>query len=206
MAWTMQVSCSQRVRCRRSVASRTAGLILAAGAGTRFGQPKAPVMIDGQRLVDRAVDVLHGAGCDPVLVVLGAWVGEVPGAATVVNEGWATGMASSLRVGLAELTERTEIDRVMVTLVDLPGLTVAAAQRVATSASPLVTAVYQGRPGHPVAFDRSQWSAVSDSVSGDQGARRYLETHSDQVDQIEVGDIASAEDIDEPPMRLRARS
>ncbi|MFM8895280.1 MAG: NTP transferase domain-containing protein, partial [Actinomycetales bacterium] len=49
-----------------------AGLVLAAGSGSRFGQPKAGVLIDGERLVDRAVRILSQAGADPVLVVLGA--------------------------------------------------------------------------------------------------------------------------------------
>ena len=49
-----------------------AGLVLAAGAGRRYGGPKALVEYDGQRLVDRAVWTLRAGGADPVLVVLGA--------------------------------------------------------------------------------------------------------------------------------------
>ena len=64
----------------------TAGLVLAAGEGRRFGGPKAPYVLDGVRLVDRAVALLRDAGCDPVLVVLGAWIDDVPDAVVVVNE------------------------------------------------------------------------------------------------------------------------
>ena len=71
---------------RGDAVTRTAGLVLAAGEGRRFGGPKAPYVLDGERLVDRAVRVLREAGCDPVVVVLGAWVGEVPGAEVVGNE------------------------------------------------------------------------------------------------------------------------
>jgi nicotine blue oxidoreductase len=53
----------------------TAGLVLAAGEGKRFGGPKAPYVHNGERLVDRAVSVLANAGCNPVFVVLGAWLG-----------------------------------------------------------------------------------------------------------------------------------
>ena len=88
-----------------------AGLVLAAGEGRRFGGPKAPVVIDGERLVDRAVRVLREGGCEPVYVVLGAWVGEVPGAIVVVNPDWAEGMGSSLRAGLGAM----DADRVVVT-------------------------------------------------------------------------------------------
>ena len=100
-----------------------AGLVLAAGSGTRYGQPKAPVVIDGERLVDRAARLLREAGCDPVVVVLGAWVGDVPDAEVALNADWAEGMGSSLRVGLTALEKRAEVDRAVITLVDLPGLT-----------------------------------------------------------------------------------
>src|SRR5262249_17823635 len=101
-------------RRRRALSSaRTAGLVLAAGEGRRCGGPKAPVAVDGTRLVDRAVDLLRTAGCDPVVVILGAWVGDVPGATVVVNESWPEGMGSSLRTGLAAC-EPLPVDRVLV--------------------------------------------------------------------------------------------
>ena len=109
---------------------RTAGLVLAAGEGRRFGGPKAPYVLDGERLVDRAVRTLHDAACDPVLVVLGAWVGDVPGAEIILNPDWSSGMGSSLRIGLEALTEHADVGRVVVTLVDLPGLTSAAVRRL----------------------------------------------------------------------------
>ena len=59
---------------------RRVGLVLAAGAGRRLGGPKARVVVAGERLVDRAVRVLREGGLRSRLVVLGAWVGEVPGA------------------------------------------------------------------------------------------------------------------------------
>ena len=51
---------------------RVAGLVLAAGEGRRLGGPKALLVIDGERLVDRTVRVLYDAGCTPVYVVAGA--------------------------------------------------------------------------------------------------------------------------------------
>ncbi len=108
----------------------TAGLVLAAGEGRRFGGPKAPYVVDGERLVDRAVRVLREASCDPVVVVLGAWVGEVPEADVVVNDDWGTGMGSSLRRGLEHVATLEGVDDVVVTLVDLPGLTAEAVRRI----------------------------------------------------------------------------
>ena len=183
-----------------------AGLVLAAGEGRRFGGPKAPYLLDGERLVDRAVRVLRQAGCDPVVVVLGAWVGDVPGADVVVNEHWRSGMGSSLRCGLEHLgaagdREDDSADRVLVTLVDLPGLTSEAVGRVAAveSTDPrevLASATYDGVRGHPVLFGRSHWDGVIASATGDRGARAYLAGRA--VRLVEVGDVATGEDLDSP--------
>ena len=52
--------------------------MLAAGTGARYGQPKTAAVVGGERLVDRAVRCLSDGGCEFVLVVLGAWVQDVP--------------------------------------------------------------------------------------------------------------------------------
>lgn len=174
-----------------------AGLVLAAGAGTRFGQPKAPVVIDGERLVDRAVRVLAEGGCSPVLVVLGAWVGQVDGADVLVNDAWPEGMGSSLRAGLEELAQSSDADAVVISLVDLPGLTPAAVQRVVDCPADLAVATYDGERGHPVRIARRLWSEAIAVAQGDEGARRLLRAH-DDVALVEVGDVASGYDVDVP--------
>lgn len=174
-----------------------AGLVLAAGAGRRYGQPKAPVVVDGERLVDRAVRVLAEGGCDPVLVVLGAWVGHVEGADVVVNDAWPEGMGSSLRTGLQALAQGFEADAVVVTLVDLPGLTAAAVRRLVDCPSELAVATYAGERGHPVRIGRAHWTDVMRVAQGDEGARRMLRGRDDVV-TVEVGDVAAGYDIDVP--------
>ena len=176
--------------------STTAGLVLAAGAGTRYGQPKAPVVIDGERLVDRAVRILSEAGCFPIAVVLGAWIGEVPGAVIVENPDWASGMGSSLREGL-QWVSSTDADSVIVTLVDLPGLTPQAVSRIAETPSTLVSATFDGERGHPVKFGRVHWEALIASTSGDVGARDYLRGRDDLV-LVELSDLADGQDLDTP--------
>ncbi|MFM9135044.1 MAG: NTP transferase domain-containing protein [bacterium] len=174
---------------------RTLGLVLAAGEGRRFGGPKAPALVGGQRLVDRAVRVLADGGCDPVVVVLGAWIGEVPGAEIVVNEAWAEGMGSTLRAGLEALAGRPDggaDDRVVVTLVDLPGLTPDAVRRIVDSPARLAAAAYDGERGHPVLLGAEHWPGVAGSARGDSGARDYLRAHRDAVV------LADGSDLDEP--------
>ncbi len=175
----------------------TVGLVLAAGAGTRFGRPKAPVVVRGERLVDHAVSCLRDGGCDRVVVVLGAWVGDVPGADVVVNPDWEQGMGSSLRAGLSSIRTDPHATRALVSLVDLPGLTAAAVRRVLATPGELVVATYAGQRGHPILFDRRHWDAVIEAAHGDEGARRFLHGREDLA-WVEVGDVASGHDVDVP--------
>ncbi len=176
----------------------TAGLVLAAGAGVRFGGPKAPAVINGERLVDRAVRVLREGGCEPVIVVLGAWVGDVPNADAVIeNTEWREGMGSSLRAGLSAVEANPDVDAVIVTLVDLPGLTAAAVQRVASAPEGIALATYGGERGHPVRLPCEHWAAVRAVARGDAGARDFLRGR-DDITLIEVGDVASGDDLDTP--------
>jgi molybdenum cofactor cytidylyltransferase/nicotine blue oxidoreductase len=185
----------------------TAGLVLAAGEGRRFGGPKAPYVLDGERLVDRAVRLLRTASCDPVVVVLGAWVGDVPDADVVLNDQWRSGMGSSLCRGLEHLGDAADdpgqaADRVVVTLVDLPGLTVEAVQRLTAlehedPREALASATYDGVRGHPVLLGRAHWAGIAATATGDRGARVYLADHA--VTLVEVADVATGDDLDHPP-------
>ncbi|WP_326569256.1 nucleotidyltransferase family protein [Amycolatopsis rhabdoformis] len=93
---------------RAATPPRVAGLLLAAGAGRRFGGPKALVELDGEPLVRRALRTLTDAGCAPVRVVVGAAADEVrklvPDPVQAIHaEGWEGGMGASLKAGLAGL-------------------------------------------------------------------------------------------------------
>lgn len=175
-----------------------AGVVLAAGAGTRFGGPKAPVEHQGERLVDRSVRTLRQAGCDPIYVVLGAWQGDVDGAHVIVNHGWQEGMGSSLRAALTQVAETTQADHALITLVDLPGLTTDAVKRVMQAPEGTVVATYDGERGHPVRIPRRHFRELIESVTGDVGARDFLNGRSD-ITFIEVGDVASGIDLDFAP-------
>jgi nicotine blue oxidoreductase len=180
-----------------------AGLLLAAGAGRRYGMPKALVRHQGRLFVERAADVLHDGGCVPVVVVLGALADDVrttaalSGSSLVDNPDWASGMGSSLRVGLASLVGG-DATAVVVLPVDTPGVTAEAVQRFVAMASPsvLARATYGGAPGHPVLIGRERWTAVAESADGDAGARPYLALH--DVTIVPCEDIASGADVDRP--------
>lgn len=172
----------------------TAGVLLAAGAGRRMGRPKA--LVDGW--LAHAVDTL--AGCDTVVVVLGARAEEARpliGERTVrivVAHDWHTGMGASLSAGLAALTDET---RCLLTLVDLPDVGADVIQRVLAqpdTTAVLARAAYHGVPGHPVLLGRGHWPGVVASATGDRGARDYLRPHAPTL--VECGDLATGRDVD----------
>ena len=173
------------------------GLILAAGAGSRMGQPKASLIVDGERLIDRAVANFLNAGIKEVFVVLGAWQGDVPGAHIIINDQWAQGMGSSLRAGLLTLLENPKYLDVVISLVDLPGMTSAAIQSVSTSASEIAMGSFSGEPGHPVKCVRKYWPEVIASATGDSGARNFLKGR-DDIELINLSGKARGGDIDTP--------
>jgi CTP:molybdopterin cytidylyltransferase MocA len=182
-----------------------AAVVLAAGGGRRYGMPKALVEYDGSLLVERAVRTAR-AVCDPVLVVLGAQAVEVwqradlDGATVLANRDWASGMASSLRTGLDGLRGWPgHVDAALVTLVDMPGLTPEALERVAALAAPdaLAVATYDGVRGHPVLLGRQHWAGVMETAKGDEGARRYLAAH--DVTEVDCTGLADPLDLDVPP-------
>ncbi|MFU8874054.1 nucleotidyltransferase family protein [Micromonospora sp. SL4-19] len=185
----------------------TAGLVLAAGAGRRYGMPKALVRDAGQLLVDRSVAALRQARCSPVVVVLGAAAAEVratadlDGVTAVDNPLWDTGMGSSLRAGLAALAD-TDATATVVLLVDMPGVTAAAVRRVAADAgaADLVMAGYDNdRAGHPVLLGRDHWAGVARQAVGDAGARAYLRANRAAVRVVPCADVADDHDLDVAP-------
>jgi CTP:molybdopterin cytidylyltransferase MocA len=155
------------------------GLVLAAGAGSRFGGRKQLADLDGIPLLEHVLREMARAPLDHVAVVVGAGAREVlqgvqrHGAVAVVCRDWEEGQAASLRAGLAALGR---CEAVVVVLGDQPRVSAAAIERVVRergTGAPAVRATYAGEPGHPVLIERELFDAVR-SLRGDTGARDLL--------------------------------
>jgi CTP:molybdopterin cytidylyltransferase MocA len=189
---------SRCVRIRLgTVRTSVAGVLLAAGEGSRFGQPKALIQLDGQSLAERGVNTLIAGGADPVYVVTGAAPLELDGVHTVYNKQWRTGMGSSLRAALRALPP--DVDAVVVALADQPLVGAEAVARLIAafrSGATVAVAAYGGKPRNPVLLAREHWPEVITTATGDQGARAFLRARPDLVALVECGDTGRPDDID----------
>jgi molybdenum cofactor cytidylyltransferase len=176
------------------------GLVLAAGAATRFGAPKQLADLDGAPLLEHVLRTMTAAPVERVVVVLGAGADEVAagvdlhGAEPVVCGRWEEGQSASLACGLAELAG---CEAVVVTLGDQPRVSPDAIRRVisARNGAAAVRATYNGNPGHPVLLERSLFEQLR-NVSGDKGARNLL--LSVTVLDVPCDDLGGGEDVDTP--------
>ena len=165
------------VEDRRPVS--TAGVLLAAGAGTRFAGPQHKLLaeLDGESVVSRALGSLLGASLDAVAVVTGAV--DVSGVlaatggdiAVIDNDRWESGIASSVRCAAAWAARRGH-DAIVVGLADQPFVTAAAWQAVADCTAPIAVGTYDGRRRNPVRLAREVWPLLP--YGGDDGGRTVM--------------------------------
>jgi molybdenum cofactor cytidylyltransferase len=180
-----------------------AGIILAAGASSRMGSPKALLDYRGETFIQRLVRVLS-AVCDPVIVVLGyhadALRPAVPDATIVVNPAPERGQLSSLQTGLAALPPDAE--GFLFTPVDSPAVEIATVERLAAAfrqrdpAAQLVIPRYQGKRGHPVFATRAIANELS-ALPLTAQARDVIHAHVADTLYIDVDDAGILTDIDD---------
>jgi molybdenum cofactor cytidylyltransferase len=185
---------------RSAIRGYIAGVVLAAGDGSRFGGPKQVAELRGRTLVEYAIDALAAVpAVERIVLVLGARAeliqtrADLSGVEVVVAPDWEAGMAASLNAGIGAVHDA---DAVVVTLADQPLITpqvIAAVLDRIDSHAPAARATYAGRPGHPVLIKRELFAEVS-ALEGDAGARDLLERAG--VVRVECGHLASDHDVD----------
>ena len=181
---------------------RTAAVVLAAGAGTRYGAPDHKLLADfrGRPLVTWAVDAAVEAGLDETIVVVGAVpLTEVlpDGVVVVDNPAWEAGAAGSLRCAV-DRAAADGVEAVVVALGDQPLLEPSAWRAVAASDAPIAVATYDGHRGHPVRLDRTVWPLLP--TDGDEGGRVVMRRRPELVREIPCRgaptDMDTVEDFD----------
>jgi CTP:molybdopterin cytidylyltransferase MocA len=197
----------------------TAAVILAAGAGSRFGGGKLQALLDGRPIVAHVVEAARSAGLEPIVVVVpptgeldGLELGEVR---RVVNPNPAEGLSSSVRLGLRSL----ELDEGVDAAAILPGdqplvrpevIRVLLAALDDRPATPFVVARYadDGAP-NPILARRPIWR-LADELAGDRGFGPVLATHAELVSFVRVDganpDIDTAADLASVAKGLRDRN
>jgi CTP:molybdopterin cytidylyltransferase MocA len=205
-----------------SKSGNVAGILLAAGDGSRIGRPKALVVIGGQSLARRGIGLLQAGGARPVIVVSGAASldaelrelvmaadgpesgtetgvsdRERPAVISVHNPRWQAGMGSSLVAGLAAVPD--ECTAAVLALADQPLVGPAAVRRLIAAyeaGASVAVACYDGRPRNPVLIGREHWAQVAALAEGDVGARPFLRARPELVTRIECADTGRPDDID----------
>lgn len=187
----------------------TAAVVLAAGAGSRFGGGKLLALLGGRPIVAHVVDAARAAGLQPIVIVVppggeldDVELGEVR---RVVNPDPAEGLSSSVRLGLRALELDEDVDAAVILPGDQPlvrpdvirALLVALDQSPAT---PFVVARYadDGAP-NPIVARRSIWR-LADELAGDRGFGPVLAAHPELVRMVSVGganpDVDTRADLD----------
>ncbi len=161
-----------------------AALVLAAGAGSRFGGGKMLGLWDGKPLVRVATEIALAAPVGTVAVVVGEDANRIAVALSDIDDprlrivhadDWRSGLSASLRVGIASLP--ADATGVLVFLGDMPRVPPASAAALVAAlaaGAPAATIGVGGVPGHPVAIGVGLFAAVT-ALTGDRGARGLLE-------------------------------
>lgn len=162
------------------ISKKVAGVILAAGGSSRFGEIKQLLPWKHKNIINTVVETAALAGLDPILVVLGANAGLIQASLdnetvqVVNNTDWDKGQSTSLKAGVTAI--RQTVDGVLFLLCDQPHLTVNLVNAVVEEglrSGKVVTPIIDDRRANPVYFPASCFP-LFDSLEGDAGGRQII--------------------------------
>jgi molybdenum cofactor cytidylyltransferase len=176
-------------------------VIIGAGAGTRFGGPKAEAKLsDGRRFLDAIVEMAQSAGLDPIVAVLPPGVTAPAGVRVVVNSKPDSEQIVSARLGLAQLTS-APVSSALLWPVDHPFVTLESVLAIldgarlnANGGAHIVIPTFESRRGHPAWFHRETWRELMTVADG--GARAVIHANPARVREVKVSDRGILRDID----------
>ena len=193
-----------------------AAVVLAAGKSTRMGRSKALLPLPdngaGGTFLSRILNTFRAAGVQEIVVVAGhepddiiAAVSQDAGVRVVVNHDYESGQLSSVLAGLRAI-ERTPAEAMLLTLVDVPLVSVSTVRgvlaRFAESHAPVVRAVNGDRHGHPVLIARALFGELLATDAG-LGIKPVVRRHASPGGDVHVDDEGAFLDIDTPEIYQR---
>jgi CTP:molybdopterin cytidylyltransferase MocA len=183
--------------------SSVSALLLAAGAGSRFGGGKLLAPYRGRPLIEASLSNLADAPVDETVVVLGESAERLREVCSrydgrvVENPEWAQGQSTSVRVGLQALGPGARA--AVVLLADQPLVGAGAVERLVAAfeaGAKVAVSTYGGRPRNPVLFSREVWPLLMTELSGDEGARPFLRRHPELVVRVPCDGVGDPADVD----------
>ena len=164
-------------------------IILAAGSATRMGRPKQLLSYQGRSLILHAVEVALASLCQPIIVVLGAYVEQIkpelmPNAVQVVeNSQWQEGMSSSIRAGISMLLKtNSKLDAVIISLADQPLISPQIFNQLIQSYQEtekvIIASKYNETTGVPALFSKALFPELM-QLEGDKGAKALIQKYID---------------------------
>lgn len=183
--------------------SGVSAIVLAAGAGSRFGGGKLLAKLGEQPLIEATIENLRDAPVDETVVVLGAdaerlrEVCQRYGVRIFENEDWERGQSTSVLAGLRTCREGTRA--AVVLLGDQPFVGAGAVERLVAAfaeGAKVAVATYGGRRRNPVLFSREIWPLLEAELAGDEGARSVLRRHPELVVEVPCDEVGDPADVD----------
>jgi CTP:molybdopterin cytidylyltransferase MocA len=165
-------------------------VIVGAGAGKRFGGPKAmATLADGRRFLDAIAQTAQDAGLAPIVAVLPPGVSAPAGVRVVVNADPESEQITSVRLGLAQLTNAPVIGA-LVWPVDHPFVRLESVLALLDGArragARIVAPLHESRRGHPIYLHRDTWRELMTVAEG--GVRTVIRSDPQRVCEVRVDD------------------
>jgi molybdenum cofactor cytidylyltransferase len=173
----------------------TAIIILAAGSSSRFASFKQLIHFNNKTLLQHVIDEAIDAGAKPIVVVTGANAEEIsknlnPAQVEIAyNETWEQGMASGIAAGVQNITaSKKDVEKIIIAVCDQPFVSSALFKQLyqaqSESAQHIAACAYADTIGTPALFTQKYFHALL-SLKGDEGAKKILKVHREDVATVD---------------------
>ena len=192
----------------------TAAIILAAGSSSRMGggRHKLLLPLHDRPVLAHVIDAILASQARPLVIVLGhqaeevrttIFTGKIPQEIIVVeNPDFLQGMSTSMHLGVQVLISNDytkNVDSALIVLGDQPLITPRVIDGLITTyrttGKGMVAPLYDGKRGSPVLFDRRYFPELLE-ITGDEGGRKVVERHREDVEVVEMSDTVANFDVD----------